>query len=74
MRQTKINFSYIVAESEQDCKSMAESCIERMEKIGAKRKIADFIVKEKQPYDFKVRYAQRRAEQKNLQKNVINVI
>lgn len=63
MGQTKINFSYIVAESEQDCKSMAESCIERMEKIGAKRKIADFIVKEKQPYDFKVRYAQRRAEE-----------
>lgn len=36
---------------------MGESCIERMERIDAKTKIANFIVKEKQPYEFKVKYA-----------------
>lgn len=36
---------------------MAESCLERMERIDAKKKIADFMVKEKMPYEFKVRYA-----------------
>lgn len=32
---------------------MAESCIERMQRIDSKRKIADFIVKEKQDYTYK---------------------
>ena len=34
---------------------MGESCIERMERIDAKTKIANFIIKEKQPYEFKVK-------------------
>lgn len=38
-----------------------ENCLERMERIDGKRKIADFIVKQKMDYDFKVRYAERRA-------------
>lgn len=42
---------------------MKENCIERMKRIGADRKIADFIVKEKQPYDFKIRYAELRARE-----------
>lgn len=42
---------------------MGESCIERMGRIDAKRKIADFIVKEKQPYEFKVKYATIRAKE-----------
>lgn len=32
---------------------MAENVIERMNRIDAKRKIADFMVKEKQDYEFK---------------------
>lgn len=35
---------------------MTESVLERMERIDAKKKIADFMVKEKMPYDFKIRY------------------
>lgn len=35
--------------------------LERMEKIGADKKIADFRVKQQQPYDFKVAYAEVRA-------------
>lgn len=42
---------------------MGESCIERMERIDAKTKIANFMVKEKQPYEFKVKYARIRAEE-----------
>lgn len=40
---------------------MIESILERMERIDAKKKIADFMVKEKMPYDFKIRYATVRA-------------
>lgn len=40
---------------------MKENCKERMERIGADRKIADFIVKQKQDYNFKVNYAKIRA-------------
>ena len=40
---------------------MIESVLERMERIDAKKKIADFMVKEKMPYDFKIRYATVRA-------------
>lgn len=40
---------------------MKENCLERMERIGADRKIADFIVKQKQDYNFKVNYARIRA-------------
>ena len=40
-----------------------ENVIERMERIGAKEKIASFMVKEKMPYDFKVKYAKIRAQE-----------
>lgn len=40
-----------------------ESVMERMERIGSKRKIADFMAKEKMPYDFKVKYATIRARE-----------
>lgn len=42
---------------------MGENVLERMERIDAKTKIASFIVKEKQPYEFKVRYAAIRAKE-----------
>ena len=42
---------------------MAESCIERMQRIDSKRKIADFMVKEKQDYTYKKKYARIRAEE-----------
>ena len=42
---------------------MAKNCIEMMEEIDAKRKIADFIVKQKQPYEFKIRYAEIRVRE-----------
>lgn len=42
---------------------MGESCIERMERIDAKTKIANFIVKENQPHEFKVKYAELRARE-----------
>lgn len=38
-----------------------ENVIERMERISADRKIADFIVKQNQDYEFKKRYAYLRA-------------
>ena len=40
---------------------MKESVIERNKRLGVDKKIADFMVKQKQPYEFKVRYAERRA-------------
>ena len=40
---------------------MKESIIERNARLGVDRMIADFKVKQKQPYEFKVRYAERRA-------------
>lgn len=40
-----------------------ETCQQRMERIDGKRRIADFMVKEKMPYDFKVRYARIRAQE-----------
>lgn len=40
-----------------------ENVLERMERIDGKRKIADFMVKEKQPYEFKVKYATIRARE-----------
>lgn len=40
---------------------MKESVIERNKRMGVDKKIADFMVKQKQPYEFKVRYAERRA-------------
>lgn len=42
---------------------MAENVLERMERIDGKRKIADFMVKEKLPYGFKVKYAATRARE-----------
>lgn len=40
-----------------------ESVQERMKRLGTKQKIATFMQKEKQPYEFKRRYAQIRAEE-----------
>ena len=40
-----------------------ENCLERMDRIDAKRKIADFMVKEKMPYSFKKKYAAIRARE-----------
>lgn len=40
---------------------MKENCLERMKRIDGDRKIADFIVKQKQDYNFKVNYARIRA-------------
>lgn len=40
-----------------------ESVQERMERLGTKQKIATFMQKEKQPYEFKRKYAQIRAEE-----------
>lgn len=40
-----------------------ENCLERMKRIDGDRKIADFIVKQKQDYSFKRRYAQIRAQE-----------
>ena len=37
--------------------------LERMDSIGADRKIADFIVKQKQSYEFKVSYAASRVNE-----------
>lgn len=42
---------------------MSENCLERMQRIDGKRKIADFIVKQKQDYNFKVQYATIRARE-----------
>lgn len=40
---------------------MKENCLQRMERIDSKRRIADFMVKEKQDYAFKKKYATIRA-------------
>ena len=40
-----------------------ESVLEKMERTDAKRKMADFMVKMKQPYEFKKRYAELRAKE-----------
>ncbi len=40
-----------------------ENVYERMQRVGADRKKADFLVKMKQPYEFKVRYAEIRARE-----------
>ena len=40
-----------------------ESVQERMERLGTKEKVATFMQKEKQPYEFKRKYAQIRAEE-----------
>lgn len=40
-----------------------ESVLERMEREGTKKKMADFMAKEKMPYDFKRRYAVIRARE-----------
>lgn len=42
---------------------MTETVLERMERIDAQRRIADFQVKQQMGYDFKVRYAERRARE-----------
>lgn len=42
---------------------MSESVIERMERIGAEKRIADFMVKEQMPYSFKKKYAAIRARE-----------
>ena len=40
-----------------------ESVLERMKREGTSEKIASFIAKEKQPYEFKRKYAQIRVEE-----------
>lgn len=40
-----------------------ETCQQRMERIDAKKRIADFMVKEQLPYEFKVKYARVRAQE-----------
>lgn len=40
---------------------MKESVLDKMERIDGKKRIADFMVKEQMPYDFKVKYARIRA-------------
>lgn len=40
-----------------------ESVQERMERLGTYQKIADFMAKEKQPYEFKIVYAEKRAQE-----------
>lgn len=42
---------------------MKESIIERYKRLGVDKKIADFRVKQKQSYDFKVLYAETRARE-----------
>ena len=42
---------------------MAESVLERMERLGTKRRMADFQAKMGMDYDFKVAYAERRARE-----------
>lgn len=42
---------------------MKESVIERNKRLGVDAMIADFKVKQKQPYEFKVRYAELRARE-----------
>lgn len=42
---------------------MTENVMERMERLGTKQHIADFMVKQKMPYDFKVAYAEIRARE-----------
>lgn len=42
---------------------MKETVLERMERIDAKKKIADFQVKMQMPYDFKIKYATIRARE-----------
>ena len=42
---------------------MSENVLERMKRIDGKRKIADFQVKQKQDYEFKVKYATVRARE-----------
>lgn len=42
---------------------MGENVLERMERIGAEKKIADFKVKQRLPYEFKIKYAQTRARE-----------
>lgn len=44
-------------------KNYKESILERNERLGIDAKVASFIVKQKQPYDFKVRYAEIRAHE-----------
>lgn len=42
---------------------MTENVFERMERNDSRKKIADFMVKEQQPYEFKVKYAEIRARE-----------
>ena len=42
---------------------MSKSILQQMDEIGADKKIASFIVKQKQDYEFKVRYAEIRAKE-----------
>lgn len=39
---------------------MTENCIERNKRLNTEKKIADFRVKQKLDYDFKIKYAELR--------------
>lgn len=42
---------------------MRENVLERNKRLDVDKKVADFMVKQKQPYEFKVRYAELRARE-----------
>lgn len=42
---------------------MKENILERNKRLGTEEKVAAFMVKQKQPYEFKVRYAELRARE-----------
>lgn len=42
---------------------MKENILERNKRLGVEEKVAAFMVKQKQPYEFKVRYAELRAQE-----------
>lgn len=42
---------------------MKENILERSARLGTDKKVADFMVKQKQPYEYKVRYAEIRARE-----------
>lgn len=61
---TTVKSLYAAANTQRKIKkvfTMAENIIERLNRIGAEKKIADFKVKQKQDYEFKKRYAYIRA-------------
>lgn len=54
---------YRVSDFLKEGEKTVENVLERMERIDGKKRIADFMVKEKMPYEFKVKYARIRAQE-----------